>query len=298
MSPNQQMAEAWNGGESVHYVDHADRYDRQLTPLADALIGRVGLTPTDVVLDIGCGCGVTTFAAARRGRQAVGLDISTPLLEVATERARAAALDNVEFVVADAQTHSFEGGAFDVIISQFGLMFFDDPVAAFTNIRSALAPGGRFAFVSWQPLAANEWVMQVGRAVAKHTELPKLGGLAGGPGMFALHDAEEIVALLDTAGFSEIETDPISPEILIGGGGTVDESLDFLLGMGIVRGLLGRLEPEARRGDRGDPRGAHRVLRTRRRRPARHRRLAGHRTLTPGVRLPIPMRWADRIHIT
>jgi SAM-dependent methyltransferase len=246
MSPNQQMSEAWNGGESVHFVEHADRYDRQLAPFAKALLDRVDLTATDVVLDIGCGCGVTTFAAARIARRAVGLDISTPLLEVAAERARSASLDNVEFVVADAQTYSFDGGAFDVIISQFGLMFFDDPIAAFANLRRALAPGGRLAFISWQPLEANEWVMQVGRAVAEHIELPQLGGLNGGPGMFALQDAGEIVALLVAAGFVEVETDPISPDILIGGGGTVDESVEFMLGAGIARGLLGRLEPEAR----------------------------------------------------
>jgi ubiquinone/menaquinone biosynthesis C-methylase UbiE len=246
MSPNQQMFDAWNGGESVHYVDQSDRYDRQLAPFADALLERVRLTSDESVLDIGCGCGVTTFAAARVARRAVGVDISTPLLEVAARRARTASLDNVEFIVADAQTYPFDEGAFDVIVSQFGLMFFDDPVAAFANLRHALAPGGRLAFITWQPLEANEWVMQVGRPVAKHVELPQLGGLAGGPGMFALKDPDEIASLLDAAGFVEIETEAISPTILIGGGGTVGESLDFLLGMGIVRGLLGRLEPEAR----------------------------------------------------
>lgn len=125
MSPNQQMSAAWNGGESVLFVDHTDRYDRQLAPFAETLLDRVGLTPDDSVLDIGCGCGVTTFSAARVARRAIEVDISRPLLEVATERARAASLDNVEFIVADAQTYSFDEDAFDVIISQFGLMFFD-----------------------------------------------------------------------------------------------------------------------------------------------------------------------------
>jgi ubiquinone/menaquinone biosynthesis C-methylase UbiE len=248
MSPNQPMSEAWNGGESVHYVDHSDRYDRQLAPFADALLDRAGLAQHESVLDIGCGCGVTTFAAGRLTRRAVGLDISTSLLEVATDRAAAASLDNVEFIVGDAQTYPLEEGSFDAIISQFGLMFFDDPVAAFTNLRGALAPNGRLTFITWQPLEANDWVMQVGRQVSLHTALPSLGGLGGGPGMFALDDADEIAALLDEAGFVQVDTESISPTILIGGGGTLDEAVDFLLGMGIVRGLLGRLEPDIRAG--------------------------------------------------
>jgi len=246
MNANQQQSEAWNGAESVHYVDHSDRYDRQLAPFTDALLEYIQLEPHHAVLDVGCGCGATTLAAARGARTAVGADLSRPLLEVAADRARAASLDNAEFVVADAQTYAFAAGAFDLIISQFGLMFFDDPVSAFANLRQALAPGGRLAFVCWQGLEANEWVSVVGRAVAQHTELPVLGGQAGGPGMFALEDRDEIAALLDAAGFTQIEIEPISPTILLGGGGTLDESIDFLLGAGIARGLLGRVEPEAR----------------------------------------------------
>lgn len=246
MSANQQQSEAWNGGEAVHYVDHSDRYDRQLEPFADALFERVQLEPHHSVLDVGCGCGVTTLTAARRARTALGVDISAPLLEVATDRARSASLDNAEFVVADAQTYAFDEGAFDLVISQFGLMFFDDPVSALANLRRALAPRGQLAFVCWQGLEANEWVMTVGRPVAQHTELPTLGGLAAGPGMFALKDPDETAALLDAAGFTQIDIEPVSPTILLGGGGTLDESIDFLLGMGIARGLLGRLDPDAR----------------------------------------------------
>ncbi|MGZ6994121.1 MAG: class I SAM-dependent methyltransferase [Acidimicrobiia bacterium] len=246
MNANQQQSEAWNGAESAHWVDHADRYDRQLAPFADAMFERVQLDPQHAVLDVGCGCGATTLTAARRARAALGVDISNPLLEIAADRARAASVANAEFVVADAQVYAFAEGAFDLVISQFGLMFFDDPLSAFTNLRRALAPDGEVAFVCWQGLEANEWVSVAGRAAAQHVALPALGGQAGGPGMFSLKDADEIAALLVAAGLTQIEIESIAPSILLGGGGTLDESMEFLLGMGIARGLLSRLEPAAR----------------------------------------------------
>jgi SAM-dependent methyltransferase len=246
MKPNQGQTEAWNGGESVHYVSHADRYDRQLAPFTEALIQQARIGPDDMVLDVGCGCGVTTLQAARSARAALGVDISHPLVGIATDRARAAAADNVQFVVADAQTHTFGGDEFDVIISQFGLMFFDDPEGAFANLRRALTSGGRVAFISWQELAANEWLMVVGRAVGRYAELPDLGGRAGGPGMFALKAPDETAALLTEVGFTQVGVEPVSTRILLAGGGTLDESLDFLLGMGMIRGLLGRLDDNER----------------------------------------------------
>ena len=86
MIPNQQQSEAWNGAESMHYVDHADRYDRQLAPVTDALIGQAGIEPGHRVLDVGSGSGVTTFAAARLASHVVGVDISEPLTRVAHDR--------------------------------------------------------------------------------------------------------------------------------------------------------------------------------------------------------------------
>ncbi|RLE22081.1 MAG: hypothetical protein DRJ50_08210 [Actinobacteria bacterium] len=244
MNPNQGQTEAWNGGESVHYVSHADRYDRQLAPFTDSLLEFVDLGPEDTVLDVGCGCGITTLQAAQSARAALGVDISHPLVGIATDRAHAAGIDKVEFVVADAQTHEFDEGEFGVIISQFGSMFFDDPEGAFANLRRALAPRGRAAFITWQDLEANEWLMVVGRAVARYAELPDLGGLAGGPGMFALKHPNETTALLAGVGFTKVSVEPVSTTILLAGGGSLDESVDFLLGMGMVRGLLGRLEDD------------------------------------------------------
>lgn len=246
MTTNQRMSEAWNGPESVHYVDHADRHDRQLSPITEAVLERADIASEHAVLDVGCGSGAMAIAAARRARRVVGLDISRPLLDVAIERAAEAGLDHVEFVVGDAQVHPFTAGEFDTIISQFGLMFFDDPVAAFTNMRTALRPGGRLAFACWQGLEHNEWLAPVVRAVETDAEIPDLGGIANGGGMFAFKHRDEVAALLDTAGFRDIQLDAARPGLEIGGGGTADECADFLLGLGIVRGLLGRLDDDQR----------------------------------------------------
>ncbi len=239
MAPNQQQSEAWNGGESVHYVDHADRYDRQLAPFTEALLDQVRLSSRRSLLDVGCGCGALALAAAGIVDSSVGVDISVPLVEVASERARAARLDNVEFIVADAQTYSFAPGTFDLVVSQFGLMFFDDPVGAFANLRRSLLPQGRLAFVSWQGLPANEWLTVIANEVANRAGIPEFGGLSRGPGMFALKDQDETTRLLEATGFTKVNFEPLAPTIVLGGGGTVDETLDFLLGMGMARGLVG-----------------------------------------------------------
>jgi ubiquinone/menaquinone biosynthesis C-methylase UbiE len=246
VAPNQNQVHAWNGGESVHYVDHADRYDRQLAPFTEALVEQVRQSPGCALLDVGCGCGALTLAAAGIAASALGVDISVPLTDVATERARAAGIDNVEFLVADAQTHAFAPCTFDLVVSQFGLMFFDDPPLAFSNLRQALAPAGRLAFICWQGLPVNEWLMLIADVVATRVEIPAFGGLAKGPGMFALKDRDETSALLESAGFSEVAFEPIEPTILVGGGGTVDESLEFQLGMGMVKGLIGQAGDDAR----------------------------------------------------
>ncbi len=243
MPANEKQAEAWNGHESLYFVENADRYDLQLEPFTRALLERALPRTREVVLDVGCGSGATTLRAAGKAERAVGIDLSRPLVELAMRRAESAAIGNADFIIADAQTHDFAAGTFDLLISQFGLMFFDDTLRAFTNIRRALRPDGRVVFVSWQGLTANEWLMLIGDAASQHVELPEFGRQSRGPGMFSLCDADEIATLLRAAGFEQVECESCTPSILIGGGGNLEESLDFLLGMGMARGLLGLVDP-------------------------------------------------------
>ncbi len=242
--PNATEIEHWNGDEARHWVAEQDRYDRQLAPFADALLRAAAIGPAERVLDLGCGCGTTTLLAARDGAEAVGVDISAPMLDQARTRAGAANVANVRFEQADVQTHSFEPASFDIAISRFGVMFFDDPVAAFTNVASALRPGGRLAFVCWQDLGRNEWLLAPGMAAAQYVPLPDMGE-PGGPGMFSLAEPDRVRALLESSGFVDVDLAAFETQTLLAGGGTVDDTIEFLAATGIAHAMFDQAEPDA-----------------------------------------------------
>jgi SAM-dependent methyltransferase len=240
---NEAQIEHWNGAEAYRWVELQDRYDRQLAPFADAILDAAAVTRHERVLDVGCGCGTTTLRAARTSAHAIGIDISGPMLERAGETAAQAGITNVEFVQADVQTHAF-AAPFDVAISRFGMMFFEDPKAALTNIGRALQPGGRLAFVCWQELARNDWLYLPGLAAAQY--LPPPAAIAGGgPGPFSLADRDALRTLLESAGFSNIAIDSYEVLMLLGGGGTLEESLTFLLNTGAARAMFEGAPPSA-----------------------------------------------------
>jgi len=139
--------------------------------------------------------------------------------------------------VADAQRHKFDAGQLDAVISRFGVMFFDDPPAAFENLASALRPGGRLAFVCWQALGDNEWLMGPGLAIAEHVGLPELG-TPGGPGPFSMADPDQIRELLTGSGFVDIDIVAEQPVVALGGESDVDEIVDFLATGGPGRAVL------------------------------------------------------------
>lgn len=240
---NETQREHWNSDEANHWVVAQDRYDRQLQPFGDGVLTAAAITDSDRVLDIGCGTGITTLTAAETAVSAVGVDVSEPMLDLARQRATEASATNVEFVVADAQTYEFDT-KFDVAISRFGIMFFDDPHAAFTNIAAALKPGGRLVFVCWQGLDRNDWLLVPGLAAAAHVPLPDTGE-TGGPGMFSLADRNSTERLLMGAGYTDVEVNPFETPMLLAGGGTVADTVAFLLATGIGKALFDGAEPAA-----------------------------------------------------
>jgi ubiquinone/menaquinone biosynthesis C-methylase UbiE len=238
--PNASQREQWNGESGLRWIADADRRDRVLQTVLDTLVRAADLRPDDDVLDIGCGCGATTIAAHSElttGR-ALGLDISGPMLDVA--RTRAARLDRISFHHADAQTFQF-ADAFDVVLSRFGTMFFDDPVTAHANLRSALRPGGRLCLATWQPLEANDWLLAPGTVLLAHGSMPPTDP---GPGMFAQADPDQVEAVLTAAGWTDIRIDPITIELRLGDDAA--EATDYLADTGIARRVLDTIAPEAR----------------------------------------------------
>jgi SAM-dependent methyltransferase len=205
--PNVQQAALWNDGSGKAWVDLQPVLDEVLAPFERLVVDAAYPGEGGTVLDIGCGAGATTLAMARRvgtSGRCVGIDISEPLVALATARARAEGTGNAEFVAADAQTHTFEAGRFDAVVSRFGVMFFDDPMAAFSNIRRAARPGGRLAFVAWRSPAENDFMTAAARAAAPFLP-PASPADPNAPGQFAFADGARVAGILEASGWSSIE---------------------------------------------------------------------------------------------
>jgi SAM-dependent methyltransferase len=232
---------AWNGESGQRWVVSADHRDAVLAPIADLLLDAAAITAGERVLDIGCGCGATTLAAAAATGPTgalVGADLSAPMLDVARGRAHSHA--NVEYRQVDVQTDPL-GGAFDVAISRFGTMFFDDPTGAFENIARHLSPGGRLCIVTWQPLEANQWLVIPGAALLGFGTLPDSADPAG-PGMFAQAHPSNVHRTLGAAGFADISTEPHTLAMHLGT--TITDAVDYLADSGPGRAILETIPPE------------------------------------------------------
>jgi SAM-dependent methyltransferase len=194
------------------------------------------------VLDVGCGCGVTSLAAAQAvgpSGSVLGIDFSAPMLAVAEQRTRAAGLSNLRFVEADASVHAFEPARFDLLLSQLGVMFFDEPVRAFGNVYGALRPGGRLRFACFRSLAENDWFSVPLAAARKIVSIPPAAD-PHAPGPTSLADADHLRMILRAAGFGSIELRPLN--VLLPAG-TRAEAVDLFFQVGsLPRALAGRGE--------------------------------------------------------
>jgi SAM-dependent methyltransferase len=215
MAVNVEQAEDWNGASGRHFIEQRERHERMRGRLTARLLGAAQIEDGENVLDIGCGCGDTTIlaACATRSGYALGADLSRIEVAEARRPAAAAGVANATFDVADAQVHPFQDGSFDVVLSNFGVMFFDDPAAAFVNLRKALRRGGRLAFLCWRTRDENPF-FTIG-----FTEAAAVLGLreSSEPDTaFSLAGTGRVVALLRGAGFSGIEFAKVDEPMLIG----------------------------------------------------------------------------------
>jgi SAM-dependent methyltransferase len=236
-SANAEQHEFW-AREGEGWVREAARYDAMNGAFGEALLVAASLEAGERVLDVGCGNGATSLEAARRvapGGAVLGVDISPPMLDLARRRASEAGLTNVEFLQADAQVHAFEPSEFDVVVSRFGVMFFEDPEAAFANLARALRPGGRLAMVCWEDILHSEWIIVPGAAAAEHVGFPDLGP-PGAPGPFAFADGERLKGILEAAGFAEVSLEAITRSMRIGD--DTDDVARFITSLELVRDLF------------------------------------------------------------
>lgn len=199
---NPDQAAAWNGPEGANWAEAGDAEPAD-ADLVGPMLEAAAIRPGEAVLDIGCGTGGATRRAARlagpEGR-AVGIDLSTHMVDVATEAAAREGLANATFIAADAQVHAFPEASFDAAISHFGALFFGDPATAFANIARALRPGGWLALVAPQAMDSCDWY---------RVPLATLTGRLPTPEerpskMFSLADPDLTTALLEDAGFDDV----------------------------------------------------------------------------------------------
>lgn len=219
---NSAQADYWSSGSGYQWIAQETFLDATLAAILGRLLERTDIRPKENLLDIGCGTGASTLAAAIKTGptgHVTGLDIAEQLLNRARKRSDDARLRNTSFILADAQTHPFVPESFDAIISRFGLMFFDNPVAAFANMARGLKPNGRLVFAAWAPAAENPWFL-----IPRDAAIARLGKPAPAdpfaPGPLAFQDVERVTKLMEQAGLRDVRAEtemvPMTPLVTAG----------------------------------------------------------------------------------
>ncbi|PNU02427.1 class I SAM-dependent methyltransferase [Novosphingobium guangzhouense] len=238
---NAYQVKDWNGDSGARWVANQQRLDAMLAVFGEAAVAAAAPSPGERVLDIGCGAGASSLALARRvgaAGEVLGLDISEALVD----RARSLTPQGapLRFTVRDAAEHDPAETGYDLLFSRFGVMFFDDPAAAFATMRRALKPGGRVAFVCWRAAAENDWVrLPLGAVRDIVPPLPQPA--PGTPGPFSFGDPERVRAILTQAGFADIVLTPFDHDIPFGAGANRAEAVEDALAMAFEVGPLSRV---------------------------------------------------------
>ncbi len=212
----------WNGDAAQAWVEAQGVLDQMFRPFEDALVEAVAAQPGNRILDIGCGTGSVIRAAARRlgpgqrqeqrqeqrqSARCTGIDISEAMIAAARAIAAREGV-NADFICADAQTHDFAPESFDMIVSRFGVMFFDDPVRAFANLRRSVRSGGALQFAAWRSAGDNPFMTAAERAAVPFVpDLPVRQKDA--PGQFGFADQHRVARILEESSWRDIAITPI-----------------------------------------------------------------------------------------
>jgi len=245
--PNHAQIEYWNGPRGDFWVKEQELRDHELAFFGESLLRAAAVMPGESIVDVGCGCGTTSLAiAASVGPEGavVGVDVSKQMLARAAERARG--LPQARFELADAASYPFDGSA-HLVLSRFGVMFFDDPRAAFANLRRALRPNGRLVLVCWRSLAENAWMNVVFEAVRPIVSSARPTPPPEAPGPLAFADEARVRSILEGAGFVEVSFDPLDHPMPLGGNHGLDAAAADALTLGPTSRLLVDATEEERR---------------------------------------------------
>ncbi len=226
---NQAQIELWQGRVGEKWAALQVRLDAMLAQATTALKERAGPVSGLRLLDIGCGAGETCTVWLTGGADVTGVDVSTPMLAVAASRTGGkAALVEADAAIWRAET------PFDLAVSQFGLMFFEDADAAFANIAANIRPGGRLLFSCWRPIPQNQWVTTPMSAIKDLLApvAPSLPPATPRPGPFALADKGRLAAILDRAGFVDVKIAPFDFDVVLAMNGGVDEAVRMVMTIG------------------------------------------------------------------
>jgi SAM-dependent methyltransferase len=241
---NAAMRRYWNEVAGPRWVGLGGAQEARNIEVAAMLLEAAAASPGERVLDVGCGTGATLlpFAAAVGPEgHATGVDIAAPMLARARERVTEQGLTNVTLLQADAQVHAFQPASFDLVTSRFGVMFFADPIAAFTNLRGALRPGGRLCMAVWAAVAENVHRRVPFEIAVKHlgppTPLPPHA-----PDAQAFADRDYFRSVLAAAGFADIAIEPKRFNVV---GASVSGMADNVVLFGAIQRLLDEKNADA-----------------------------------------------------
>lgn len=249
--PGAVSKEAWQDASGQKWARQQDRTDAQLGPLGLPAIDALNLRAGERVLDVGCGAGQTLLQLAERvgaDGWVTGFDVSGPLVEQARQRIARSNHERIDVVLGDAETMRLKSPPYDALFSRFGVMFFQDPVAAFTNLAGSLRPGGRVAFLCWQSFQKNPWAiepLQAVRSLAPDQAVPEMLSPEK-PGPFHFADPDLVRGYLTKAGLQDIAIVPHEARMSIGGARTVDEAADFAMEIGAAARFISELPAERR----------------------------------------------------
>jgi SAM-dependent methyltransferase len=241
-TPNAQQVEYWNSPAAQTWVRLQTRLDRLFHQLTLVALEQAAPQPGERAIDIGCGCGATVLELAGRvgpGGHVLGVDLSEPMLDLARKRTAAAGYTQVTLERADMATYGFTPHSFDLAFSRFGVMFFDDPVAAFANSHGALKSTGRLVFACFRSMAENPWVLEPLKAVQHLLPSSPPPGPEE-PGQFAFADPDRVHRILQAAGFRDIRFARHDPVMQLG---DMAQATEFACQIGpIGRALIGASE--------------------------------------------------------